>query len=74
MRTNESHCRGAVPRYDVTVPLFKSKYFIIRSCPILVLTTVLGQPRHASAKNSVKDYQWPTRFAYSFFLLIFMGL
>jgi hypothetical protein len=44
----------------ITVPLCKSKLFIGGSCPILVLTTVLGRPRHADAKNDVKNYQGPT--------------
>ena len=37
--------------YSCTVPLCESKLFIStsRSCPILVLTTVMGQPRHAKA-------------------------
>jgi hypothetical protein len=34
--------------------------FISGSCPILVLTTILGQPRHAGAKNDFKKYQGPT--------------
>ena len=38
----------------------KSKLFLSRSCPILVLTTVLGCPRHTDAKNGFKNYQWPT--------------
>ena len=36
-----------------TVPLGVSKVFISRSCPILVLTTVLCRPRHDDAENSV---------------------
>ena len=40
-----------------TVLLQKSKLFISRSCPILVLTTVLGRPRRADVKNGVKIYQ-----------------
>ena len=41
-------------------PSLKSKLFISRSCPILVLTTVLIRPRHVGIKNSVKNYQGPT--------------
>jgi hypothetical protein len=40
-----------------TVPLRKIELFIGRSCPILVLTTVMGCPRHNDAKNGVKNYQ-----------------
>jgi hypothetical protein len=43
-----------------TVPLLKSKVFICRSCPILVLATILSRPRRADVKNSVKNYQGPT--------------
>ena len=32
----------------------------IESCPILVLITVLGRPRHTDSKNDVKNYQGPT--------------
>ena len=44
-----------------TVPLFKRKLFMStnRSCPILVLTTVMGRRRHADAKKTVKNYQGP---------------
>jgi hypothetical protein len=31
--------------------------FISGSCPILVLTTVLGRPRHNDDKNDIKHYQ-----------------
>jgi hypothetical protein len=37
--------------------LCKTKLFISRSCPILVLTTVLGFPRRADLKKDVKNYQ-----------------
>ena len=40
-----------------TVSLRNSKLFISGSCPILVLTTVLGLPRHADSINGVKNYQ-----------------
>jgi hypothetical protein len=50
------------PRSICTVPLRKSKLFISRSCPILVLTTVLIRPRQADIKNSVKNYQGPPTF------------
>ena len=43
-----------------TVPLCKGKVFIGRSCPILVLTTVLSRPRRADVMNGVKNYQGPT--------------
>jgi hypothetical protein len=36
------------------------KNFISRSCPILVLTTVLLSPRHPDAKNGAKNYQGQT--------------
>jgi hypothetical protein len=39
---------------------YESKLIISRSCPFLVLTTVLRRPRHADCKNSVKNYQGPT--------------
>jgi hypothetical protein len=42
--------------------LGKDKLFISRSCPILVLTNVMGRPRHADAKVDVKSYQGPTTF------------
>jgi hypothetical protein len=38
----------------------KSNLLISRSCPILVLTTVMVSPRHADVKNGVKNYQGPT--------------
>ena len=44
-----------------TVPLWESKLFISRSCPILVLTTVLGRPRRADVKKDVKNYQGPKK-------------
>jgi hypothetical protein len=51
------------PRYyNRTVPLRKSTLFIIRFCPILVLTTVLSLSGHADPKNDVKNYQVPTTF------------
>ena len=45
-----------------TVPLRKSKLFISESCPILVLTTILGNPRRANghAKNDPTNYQGTT--------------
>ena len=43
----------------VTVPLYKRKVFIIGSCPILVLSSVLGPQRRADDKTGVKNYQWP---------------
>jgi hypothetical protein len=43
-----------------TAPLYKSKLFIGRSCPILVLIIVLGRPRGADVKNELKNYQGPT--------------
>ena len=49
-----------LPTKFSTVPLCTSKVFISRSCPILVLATVLGRPRHTDAKNDVKNYQGPT--------------
>ena len=61
------------PRSICTVPLRKSKLFISRSCPILVLTTVPGRPRHTGAKNNVKGYAWPIDFLYTF-LNVLMGL
>jgi hypothetical protein len=48
-------------------PSLKSKLFISRSCPFLVLTTILGRLRHAGAKNGAKYYKWPTDFPYTFF-------
>jgi hypothetical protein len=42
------------------VPLYNSKSLISRSCPILVLTTIIGRPRHADYKNDNKTYQGPT--------------
>jgi hypothetical protein len=43
---------------NITVPLCQGKLFISRSCPILVLTTVLsGRPCHGDAKNVVNNYQ-----------------
>jgi hypothetical protein len=48
------------PRRRATVLLYKRKLFISRSCPILVLTTVLGLPRRADVKNGVNNYQGPT--------------
>ena len=39
---------------SLTVPLLESKLFISRSCPILVLTTVLGCSRRVDVKNDVK--------------------
>jgi hypothetical protein len=43
-----------------TVPLYKRKLFISRSCPILVLIYVLGRPRRADVKHELKNYQGPT--------------
>ena len=47
----------------LTVPLGESKVFISRSCPILVLTTVLhvGRPRRADVKKGVKNYHVPKK-------------
>ena len=45
-----------------TVPLYNSKVFISGSCPILILTTVLGHSRRTDAKNDVKNYQGPTTY------------
>ena len=39
----------------------KSRLFISRSCPILVLTTVLYQPRRTDVKNDGKNYQGPRK-------------
>ena len=44
-----------------TVPLCESKLFVNRSCPILVLTTVLGRPRRADVKKGFKNYQEPKK-------------
>jgi hypothetical protein len=41
----------------ITVPLSKSKLFISRSCPILILKTVLGFLRLADVKNDLNNYQ-----------------
>ena len=38
----------------------EKKWFISISSPILILTTVLGIPRHADAKNDFKNYQGST--------------
>ena len=54
------HPRGLLTRPIGTVSLLKSKLFISRSRPFLILTTVLGCPRHADSKVSVKNYQGPT--------------
>jgi hypothetical protein len=58
-------CTAVIKRaglgHDInTVSLLKRKLFITRSCPIVVLTTVLGRPRRADVKNGVKNYQGPT--------------
>ena len=47
-----------------TVSLSNSKLFIGRSCPILVLTTILDRPRRADVKNCVKDCQRPKTKAF----------
>jgi hypothetical protein len=52
--------RGLLTRPIGTVTLLKSKLFISRSRPFLILMTVLGCPRHADSKVSVKYYQGPT--------------
>ena len=44
-----------------TVPLLKNKLFISISCPILVLTTVMGRPRRADVEKDVKNYQGPKK-------------
>jgi hypothetical protein len=41
--------------HDCTIA--RRKLFISRSCPILVLTTVLSLPRRADFKKYVKNYQ-----------------
>jgi hypothetical protein len=51
---------GVALGHRCTVSLCKSKLFIDRSCPILVLTTVLNRPRRADVINGVKNYQGPT--------------
>ena len=43
-----------------TVLLLNRKLFINKSCPMLVLTTVLGRPRRTDVKTDVKNYQGPT--------------
>jgi hypothetical protein len=48
-----------VPVIDSLHPLL----FISRSCPILVLTTVLIRSRHANVKNGAKTNQGPTTFS-----------
>ena len=46
-----------------TVPLRKSKLFICESCPILVLTTILSNPRRAnSRKCDSKIHNFPHTF------------
>jgi hypothetical protein len=40
----------------------KIKLFITISCPILVLTTVLGCPRRADVNDGVKNYNGPTTY------------
>jgi hypothetical protein len=52
---------AAVHTSMYTVPLYKSKLFISRSCPILVLRTVLGRPRRADIKKNVEKYQGPKK-------------
>ena len=44
-----------------TVSLCDSKLLISRSCPILVLTTVMGRPRRADVEKDVKNYQGPKK-------------
>jgi hypothetical protein len=60
-----SHIVGGVCvfglRLSGTVPLCDSKLFISRSCPILVLTTVMGRPRRADVEKDVKNYQGPKK-------------
>ena len=43
----------AAMTHEYTVQLSKRKLFISGSCPILVLTTVVGLSRHADAEKSV---------------------
>ena len=43
--------------YTCTVLLCRNKLFISGSCPILVLTRVLGHSSSTDAINSVKNYQ-----------------
>ena len=50
-----------------TVPLYKSKLFISRSCPLLVLETVLRRPRRVDVKKGVKNYQGPKTAFLNFF-------
>jgi hypothetical protein len=45
---------------ETTVPLGNIKLFISGSCPILVLTNVLGRLRHTYVKDGVKNYEGPT--------------
>ena len=46
-----------------TVPLRESKFFIGESCPILVLTTILSNPRRAnSRKCDSKIHNFPHTF------------
>jgi hypothetical protein len=40
-----------------TVPLYMKNIFISRSCLTLVLTTVMGLPRHTDPKKGVQNYQ-----------------
>jgi hypothetical protein len=40
-----------------TVPLYTKNIFISRSCLTLVLTTVMGLPRHTDPKKGVQNYQ-----------------
>ena len=47
--------------FTATVSLCNSKLFISRSCPILVLTTVMGRPRRADVEKDVKNYQGPKK-------------
>jgi hypothetical protein len=49
MKTGASYCT-----------IVMRKLFISISCPILVLTTVLGLSRRADFKNIIKNYQGPT--------------
>ena len=40
----------------------RDQSIINKSCPILVLTTFLGLPRHTDAKNDVENDQGPNTF------------
>jgi hypothetical protein len=64
LRAYFSARRAAIHTVRAIVPTAQrvmiTKIFISGSCQILVLTTVLGRPRHAYAKKRVTNYQGPT--------------